>query len=313
MVPKRIGFVGFGEVGSTFSKAMAEKGGQILVYDALLSQQGGEEVIRSRIQAEGIDVGPLAQVVAQSEYVLSTVTTQAATDVARMCAPHLRPGQIYIDLNSTSPSVKIELGQIIEPCGAHFIEGAILGAVGTTGAKTRVLVAGQKGEEVAESLNALGLNASFQSPEIGKPSAFKMIRSIFSKGLEALVLEMMIASKRAGIEKDLWIDITEFMTENAFDDVAANWIQTHAVAYRRRYHEMVEVLETMHEMGVEPIMASATESFFKRSLSLGFEEAFKHKPKAFEAVVDFMETRLGQNSRRLDDGGVDTQYSWRTQ
>jgi len=292
MVPKYIGFVGFGEVGSTFSKAMAEKGALIHVYDGLISQEGGEEVIRSRIQADGIYIQPLVEVVARSEYVLSTVTTQAARDVARTCAPHLRTGQIYVDLNSTSPAVKVEIGHIVEPSGAHFVEGAILGAVGTAGAKVRLLVAGDKGPEVAETLKTLGLNASFYSPDIGKPAAFKMLRSIFSKGLEALVLEMMIAGRRAGIGKDLWADITGFMTDNPFGRAAANWIQTHAVAYERRYYEMVQVIETMQEINIEPIMTSATEAFFKRSLSLGFEDAFEGKPEAFEAVVDFMDVRL---------------------
>jgi 3-hydroxyisobutyrate dehydrogenase-like beta-hydroxyacid dehydrogenase len=296
MVTKYIGFIGFGEVASTFSKAMAEKGGTILVYDVLLSQEGGEEVIRGRIQADGIHVRPLAKMLARSEYVLSTVTTQVAREVARTCAPHLRPGQVYVDLNSTSPAVKVEISQIIEPSGAHFVEGAILGAVGATGAQTRLLVAGEKGEEVAKALNALGLNAAFYSLDIGRPSTFKMLRSIFSKGLEALMLEMMIAGRRAGIEEDLWADITEFMAGNPFERVAANWIQTHAVAHKRRYHEMVQVIETMREIEVEPIMTSATEAFFKRSLSLGLDQTFEHKPDTVQAVVDYLDARLREAS-----------------
>jgi len=292
MVGKRIGVVGFGEVGSTLSKTIAAKGGEILIYDILLSHEGGEEVVRSRIQAEGILVRPLIEVVAHSEYVLSTVTTHAAVEVANACADYLEPGKIFIDLNSTSPSVKVEIGGRIEAVGAYFVEGAILGAIGITGASTRIYVAGVKGKEVGETLNTLGLNATFYSKEIGKLSAFKMLRSIFSKGLEALMLELMIAGKRAGISEDLWMDVTDFMTENPFDSVAANWIRTHAVAYERRYHEIVQVVETMHEFEVEPVMTSATEAFFKRSLSLGFDSVFKHKPETFETVIDFIDARL---------------------
>jgi len=231
-------------------------------------------------------------VVAHSEYILSTVTTHAAVEVASACANYLEPGKIFVDLNSTSPSVKAEIGEIIEAVGAYFVEGAILGAVGTVGANTRILVAGAKGKEVGETLNALGLNATFYSKEIGKPSAFKMLRSIFSKGLEALMLELMIAGKRAGISEDLWMEVTDFMIENPFDSVAANWICTHAMAYERRYHEIVQVVETMYEFKVEPVMTSATEAFFKRSLSLGFDSVFKHRPETIETVIDFIDTRL---------------------
>lgn len=299
MTPVRIGFIGFGEVGSAFSKAMREKGAEILVYDILLSQKGGLETIQKRFQAEGIQIGSLGEVVTNSHYVLSSVTTQAAKDVAKACAEYLKPGQVYVDLNSTSPPVKIEVCKIIEPSGADFVEGAILGAVGATGSRTRILTAGEKGQEIAETLNKLGLNVSFYSLEIGKASMFKMLRSVFSKGLENLILELLIAGKRAGMEKDLWDAVVHFMAENPFDRVASNWIQTHAVACERRYHEMVQVVETMREIGVEPIMTCGTEAFFKRSLSLGLKEAFPEKPSSLDEVVDFMEKRLGEKLREM--------------
>jgi 3-hydroxyisobutyrate dehydrogenase-like beta-hydroxyacid dehydrogenase len=286
---KRIGFIGFGEVGSTFSAVMAEKGAQVLAYDILLDQEGGEKVLQTRIRNRHILFKPLDEVISNSAYVLSTVTTQMAKEVARSCLPHLDHDHRYVDLNSTSPSVKVEIGQIIKPSGAHFVEGAILGAVGATGARTRVLIGGVKGDQVVATLVELGLNASFYSSEIGSASAFKMLRSIFSKGLEALLIELMLAGKRAGIDQDLWADVIQFMTENPFDRVAFNWIQTHAVAYERRYHEMVQVLETMREFEVEPIMTSATKDFFERSLSFGFEEVFKGKPETIDTVISFME------------------------
>ena len=288
----KVSFIGFGEVASVFSKPMRERGAEVAAYDILLSQDEGREILQERVRTEGIRFRPLPEVVGDADYVLSTVATQAAKEAARECAPHLKPGQIYVDLNSMAPSLKVEVGEIIRTSGADFVEGAILGAVGATGAGTRILVGGEKGREVAKTLTRLGLHVSYYSPEIGKASMFKMLRSIFSKGLEALILELLIAGKRAGLEEDLWKDITEFMTRNPFDRVASNWVRTHAVAYERRYHEMVQVGETMRESGVEPVMTSGTEAFFKRSLSLGLKEAFLEKPSSMEAVIDFMEKRL---------------------
>jgi 3-hydroxyisobutyrate dehydrogenase-like beta-hydroxyacid dehydrogenase len=204
----------------------------------------------------------------------------------------LKPGQVYVDLNSTSPAVKIDADKIIQPTGAHFVEGAILGAVGATGAATHVLTGGAAGREVAETLTRLGLHVSFYSEEIGKASMFKMLRSIFSKGLEALILELLIAGKRAGIEKDLWKDVADFMANNPFERVAANWTQSHAVAYDRRYHEMVQVRQTLREIGLDPMMTAATETFFDRSRAIGLDKAFPKKPDSMDAVVAFMEKRL---------------------
>jgi len=290
----KIGFIGFGEVASIFSKEMSNKGAEIRVYDILISQKNGLEIIRNRILNNNIQINSLKEVIINSDYIISTVHSQFAKNVAKECAQYLKPNNIYIDLNSTSPFVKIEISRIIESSKADFVEGAILGAVGITGPKTHALATGGKGKEVAEIFTNLGLNFSYYSPEIGKASMFKMLRSIFSKGIEAILLEFLIAGKKAGMEKDLWKDIISFLSEKSFDKIAANWMQTHALAYERRYHEITQVVETMKELGIEPIMTSGTEAFFRRSLSLGLKENFLKKPDSFEEVIDFMEKKTNK-------------------
>ena len=119
-----------------------------------------------------------------------------------------------------------------------------------------------------------------------------MLRSIFSKGLEVLLLEFLIAGKRAGMEDDLWEEIVGLFKNNPFDVVAANWIKTHATAHERRYHEMKQVAEVIREIDLDPILTSGTEAFFKRSCELGMSDAFPEKPDTMEAVIEFMEKQL---------------------
>jgi 3-hydroxyisobutyrate dehydrogenase-like beta-hydroxyacid dehydrogenase len=292
----KIGIIGFGEVGYIFSKAMYESSADVTVYDILLNQIDKAEDVQKRIQETGNKYDSCENVVKNSSIILSTVITQVAKDVASECIKYLSPGQIYIDLNSTSPSVKIDLNKIIEPTGANFVEGAILGAVGATGANTRILTAGEKGQEVANILSKYGLNVSFYSSEIGKASMFKMLRSIFSKGIEIILLEMLVAGKRAGIEKDLWEDITHFMTSKSFDKIGSNWMQSHAIAHERRYYEMVQVIETMHEIGIQPMMTDGTAAFFKQSIDQNMKDSFSKKPDSFYEVIDFIENKLNKNN-----------------
>lgn len=291
MHPPRVGFVGFGEVGAVFSAANRAAGAEVRAYDVNLGRPGGEARLQKRVRAAGVRFLPLEEVIRESEWVLSTVRAQTALDAARACAPHLRKGHTYVDLNSTGPSVKVEIQRLVEPTGAAFVEGAILGAVGAAGAGARILTGGEHGARAAEALKRLGLNATPYSPEIGKASVFKMLRSIFSKGLEALILELLVTARRARMEKDLWRDILEFMTQNPFEKVASNWIVTHPGACGRRHHEMEDVVATMREIGEEPLLTAATEALFRRSSEAGLKEAFAEKPADLWAVVEAIHHR----------------------
>jgi len=294
MTAPRIGFIGFGEVASIFAEGMRTKTDTVSLYSPSLykvhlSREEGKEMPWKRVPPEGVRVASFSEVIESSDYVLSTVTTQVAKKVAEEATEILQAGQTFVDLNSTSPSIKVTLSEIIERSGADFVEGAVLGAVGATGLQTRILVAGAKGEETAKTLNQLGMNVTHYAPEVGKASMFKMLRSIFSKGLECLILELLIVGRKAGIKDDLWSDITDFMAKKPFDQIAANWVKTHTTAYERRYYEMLQVVETIREIGMDPVMSDATKAFFERSVTYDLASHLPSSIDAFNAVIEALE------------------------
>jgi len=193
-------------------------------------------------------------------------------------------------MNVTSATVKGRLAGIIGASAADFVEGAILSAVGEAGAKASILVAGERAEAFARRMNQLGLvNVKYFSSTIGEASQVKMLRSIFSKGVECLLLEMLVAGRRAGVAEYLWKDIVDFMTKHPFQGVAENWIKTHPGASVRRYHEMEQVMETLKELGVDPIMTRGTTEFFRKSTESGLAARFTRKPDDLWAVPEELE------------------------
>ena len=253
----RIAFVGFGEVATAFSAALAARA-EITAFDA---------------NPQRTKAPSLAEALRGANYVFSTVTTSVARQAAQECAAHLRSGQTYLDLNATEPELKAEIGRVVTPSGAAFVEGALLGAVGVTGAKTEILLGGPHARRAERDLLDLGLNVRFYSEEIGKASMFKMLRSVFSKGMEALLIEFLAAGERAGIRADLWNEVTTLFATQGFEKVAANWVRTHAGAHERRYHEMQQVAGVLRELGIKPIVTEATVRFFARSGRLGLRPA----------------------------------------
>lgn len=289
----RVAFIGFGEVASAFSAALAARGAEITAHDVLLAAPGGIDRLKARAGNTKVDFRTLPQAVRGSPFILSTVTTSVARDAARQCAAHIGTGQTYVDLNATEPEIKREIADIIAPSGAAFVEGAVLGAIGVTGARTEILLGGAHAQSAERVLaGELGLNARYYSPEIGKASLYKMLRSVFSKGLEALLIEFLVAGERAGIRADLWREVTELMADHPFEKTAGNWVRSHASAHARRHHEMKQVAGVLRHLGIEPTMTDATEAFFARSGSLGLEKRFSAPAASVDEVVQFFNEAL---------------------
>lgn len=289
----RVTFIGYGEVASAFGAALAARGADVSAYDVLLEQPGGIDQLNARSGGAPVAFCDLPEALRGAHFVFSTVTTSVAREAARRCAPHLGQGQTYVDLNATDPGVKLEIERIIAPTGATFVEGAVLGAIGVTGAKTEILLGGPHGRQAERELaGGLALNARFYSEDIGKASMFKMLRSVFSKGLEALLIEFLAAGERAGIRDDLWREVTELLANHPFEKTASNWVRSHATAHARRYHEMKQVAEVLRQLGIEPTMTAATVAFFARSGSLGLKQAFDTTPATMDEVVRFFNERL---------------------
>ena len=291
-----IGFVGFGEVASRFAEALAHGGAKVLAYDVLMDREGGPAALGKRVRGAAPEFVTLAQLAQRAEIILSTVTTDVALAAARSCAPLLRKGQAYVDLNATSPALKRDIAAALAPSGADFVEGAILPLVNVAGARSQVLVCGARAGHVATTLNAHGLNFRDYGAEIGRASSFKMLRSVFSKGVEGLLVECLLAGRRAGVEADLWREIVGTIDAASFEEVGGNWVRTHATAHPRRWHEMVQVAELLQALGVDAPITRGTVALFERSTRAGLKDDFASPPATPGEVIAALDQRLPPSS-----------------
>jgi 3-hydroxyisobutyrate dehydrogenase-like beta-hydroxyacid dehydrogenase len=287
-----VGFMGFGEVAACFSAALIRNGVAVAAYDLLLDQFAGIEVLKERAAGSNVTFLPLHEVIASSDFVISSVTSDVAPEVAIACVPHLNAGQVFIDLNATSPAVKRDIAAKLSASGLQFVEGAILSAIGVSGAESRVLVCGHKAALVADTLSKHGLNVKYYGGGIGRASTFKLLRSIFSKGVEALLLEARLAARQAGLDSEVWREIVETLDGHEFSEIGRNWMRSHGTAHARRYHEMVQVEALVQELGIDPLMTRATTAFFERSTRLGLSQALRSRPRTPEDVLAALQELL---------------------
>ncbi len=284
----KFGLIGHGAVGSLFARLLREHGASVISYDVLLD--AGAETMRRRILADGAEPGTFERVIGESDYVLSVTPTQSCRNVAKRASACLRPGQVYCDLASAPPEMKREMAAEVNGRGAVFVEGVILGAVGASAVSPAILLGGAAGEAAAPTLQRYGLRARFYSSEIGRASAFKMVRSVFSKGVETVLIETLVAARRTGIFDDIWQEIRATLAKDGVERMLETWIRSHAVSSERRYCEMREVGGFLEGLGLEPVLTRAAAEVFRRSNEAGIARHFNREPERFAEVIEFLES-----------------------
>jgi len=121
-----------------------------------------------------------------------------------------------------------------------------------------------------------------------------MLRSVFSKGLEALLVECLLAGRRAGVEMDLWGEIVATLDAASFDEVGGNWVRTHGTAHARRFHEMVQVEALLRELGLDAPMTAGTVALFERSTRVGLKDRLAAAPRTATEVIAALDAGLAQ-------------------
>ncbi|MEX0685685.1 MAG: NAD(P)-binding domain-containing protein [Balneolales bacterium] len=292
-----VGIIGFGTVGNVLAKIFKNSGIQFGVYDVLFDNPAHKERLLKKAVEIDAPVMDLSELCKQHTYIISTVTTQVAGQVAKKTLPYLKSHHVYIDCNSTSPGIKINIKDTILAGEAEFVEGVILNAVNPGDSTLSIITGGEKGDEVAVFFEKCGMKVRFYSEEVGKASMFKMLRSIFSKGVEVLLLEMMVAAKKAGIDQDLWNEISSFMDSKPFKEIGETWMRSHGTAYERRMHEMEQVITTMNELDVSPILTKATLQYFEQSKSFNLISSFATPPSSADEVVHQLAERVDEQKK----------------
>jgi 3-hydroxyisobutyrate dehydrogenase-like beta-hydroxyacid dehydrogenase len=84
-----------------------------------------------------------------------------------------------------------------------------------------------------------------------------MCRSVVVKGMEALLLESMLAARHHGVERAVLDSLQGLFPVESWRKTSRYMISRALVHGRRRAEEMREVARTVEEAGLEPRMSSA--------------------------------------------------------
>ncbi len=292
----KLAFIGFGEAGYGLTKGLRQAGlrEEIYFFDKLWDTPPYGDVIMKRAAETGaVLLKSVEELMTISDIVISCVTTSFAISVAESTEPLLSKKHLYVDVNAASPMVKERISDIVTRTGAAFVDAAMMGAIPVFLHRVPILASGNGAALFKECMEPFEMRITRIGDKPGQASAIKMFRSIFMKGLVALLLETLNATHRYDVDDTVLESLAETMEKSSFLETVRLLVTRGVVHAERRAHEMEEVIKTLEGIDVLPTMSQATKEKLSWCSSLGLKEHFGGEtPKTLTEVLNAIEEKL---------------------
>lgn len=248
-----IAVLGLGEAGRLYARGLAHAGATVRGHDPH-HELGDPDVPQ---------LATLADTLAGVDVALSLVSGQAAASVARDALPHMPEASVYADLNTAAPDVKQRIAALAADRGLAMADVAVLAPVVREGHRTPLLASGSGARALAARLEPYQVPVDVLDGEAGEAARLRLLRSVFMKGLAALVLEGTGAARSIGAEEWLRAQIAAELGPGGAQLIErlVEGTRRHAA---RREHEVRAALAALDETGQPADMTRATLAWLER-------------------------------------------------
>jgi 3-hydroxyisobutyrate dehydrogenase-like beta-hydroxyacid dehydrogenase len=253
---RTVALLGLGEVGTVLAKDIGPHAA-ITAWDVAFADPDSPASANAR--SLGSSPAPDAVSAVQgADLVISAVTAANALAAAESAAPGVA-GAWFLDLNSSAPGQKQAAADVVERAGGRYVEAAVMSPITPARLAAPMLLGGPHAKAFAEYAQPLGFTGLEPYAEVvGPASATKLCRSVVIKGVEALLMESMLAARAWGVEGRVLDSLSNLLPSDDWEALAAYLISRSIVHGRRRAEEMREAAATVAQTGVEPLMSDAT-------------------------------------------------------
>jgi 3-hydroxyisobutyrate dehydrogenase-like beta-hydroxyacid dehydrogenase len=270
-----LAFIGFGEAGQAIAAGLRDAGaGRMSAWDILFPKAEGEKLLRAGAASGVTCAKSAAEAVRDADIVISAVTAASSVEAAVSVKAYLAGKPFFLDINSVSPGRKQETAKLLADA-ARYVDVAVLAPIHPARHQTPMLLAGPDAGAVAPALAALGMRATIGGAEVGAAAAIKMVRSVMIKGIEALTLECFLAAARAGVIDEVAASMKNNYPGLDWTKIVPYNLERMANHGERRAAEMEEVADTLRELGVEPLMTTATVKRQREMGKLGAQQSVR--------------------------------------
>lgn len=245
--------IGLGEAGALYARGLADAGFEVHGFDPF-----------TRLDDAAIaQHDDIADALWPADLVITLVGARAAKAVTEQVLAALDHAPVLADLNTGSPELKRELGDLAAAHGVPFVDVAVLAPVPRAGAQTPLMVSGPGAARFVELFASVGADVESIDGEPGDAAARKLIRSAFMKGFAGVILESVGAATAAGCEDWLRGQIVAELSGDAeaFVERLIVGSKQHA---ERRVHEVQDASDYLRSIGQPSWSTDAAGNWLRR-------------------------------------------------
>lgn len=254
----KIGFVGFGEAAYCISCGLAENGvSGIIAYDKMQDDAAVGKLIHERASAANVALKASAvEVAAEAELLFVAVQSSFAMDVCKEVRTALRPGQIYADLSASSPTTKENVWELLADTGVLFADAAMMGLLPVKRHEVPITASGNGAQALYDAVTPIGMKITLAGERPGAASAIKLIRSVYMKGYDSLIFEMLRAAESYGVFDEIIDSVGASMDGVPFKTLVEWVFPGLGIHAARRAAEMKGTLAMLEERGIDGSMTA---------------------------------------------------------
>jgi 3-hydroxyisobutyrate dehydrogenase-like beta-hydroxyacid dehydrogenase len=294
-------FIGFGELGTSLAGGLGQSGLHLIrAYTRERSQPAAAAALAKRLRRAGVQrSGSLEEAITGATAVLSVVPASASQAVAESCAPLLDVGTYFVDLTAAPVADKREAAALVGRVGALYVDVAVLGTVSTSGFEVPIVASGPGARGWQALVNPEGLAVEAIDAPAGHATLLKLLRSIYMKGRDALIVEMMLAARRYGLEERVAASIQGPGERVTFAELAERVLCAVAVHAERRADELLGSSQIVRDAGVDPVMTRAGSEVLSGLAALELRDTFANeRPSNGERVLAAIDELLCRQTPR---------------
>lgn len=203
----KIGFIGVGSMGLLMIRNLIKAGFEVTAFDIApeamekLSGTGAKSAASAREAAENCEI--VVTIVPESK------DTREAVFGENGVMESLKPGAVFIDMGTGSPTTSREIAKAFGTKGVGFLDAPVSGGVGKAATGELSIMASGNKEDYDRAMpvfKALGTDI-FYVGDVGTGHTIKLINNLLTGVNLAAVCEGMVLGMKAGIDPELLMNI----------------------------------------------------------------------------------------------------------